>query len=365
MIRYLKIRIFCDWSRATISRKNDETPTRVPLFLIICGLLGACTTDLDGTDIAAFSNSVSGEALPWKHEKFDSEDGKFTFAVFADLTGGERPEVFDIAVAQLNLLRPELIMNVGDLIEGDALDIDGLNEQWNSFDERAAKAKAPIFYAGGNHDLTGDALRAVWEARNGPRYYHFVYKNVLFLVLDTEDNTTERVAEILAARNAAIEIYKTEGMEAFRQTEYWKMPERTSGTISKEQSDYIIQAIERNADVRWTFLFVHKPAWTNEGNETFAAIEGALSERPYTVFNGHVQAYGYEERLGRDYIQVATTGGEQFPELGRSMDHVTLVTVDDDGVDIANLMLSGILDKNGRVPLGGNEVCFEIAECGN
>jgi len=30
-----------------------------------------------------------------------------------------------------------------------------------------------------------------------------------------------------------------------------------------------------------------------------------------------------------------------------SIDHVTLVTVDDQGVDIAKLLMSGILDKTG------------------
>ena len=71
----------------------------------------------------------------------------------------------------------------------------------------------------------------------------------------------------------------------------------------------------------------------------------------------------YVERNGRDYIQLATTGGEQFPEYGRSMDHVTLVTVSDDGVDVANLLMEGILDKTGHVPLGGDEVCFEKRVC--
>ena len=66
-------------------------------------------------------------------------------------------------------------------------------------------------------------------------------------------------------------------------------------------------------------------------------------------------------RMGK----IATTGGVQLPETGRSVDHVTLVTVDDDGVDIANLLLSGILDKTGRVPLNGDEVCFEVAVCGS
>jgi len=348
-----------------VNKKQLNTHSLIIPYLILCSLVGACSVEHSEQPPTEFSHSISGDVLPWKHEEFDSKHSKFTFAVFADLTGGERSQVFDIAVAQLNLLRPEIIMNVGDLIEGDATEIDELNDQWDVFDERAANADAPIFYAGGNHDLTGDALRSVWEARNGPRYYHFVYKNVLFLVLDTEDNTSERVAEIFAARNSAVVVYKAKGMEAFQKTEYWNMPERTSGTISKAQSEYIIGAIESNPDVRWTFMFVHKPAWLNENNTTFAAIEAALSARPYTVFNGHVQAYSYLERLGRDYIQLATTGGEQFPDLGRSMDHVMLVTVDDDGVDIANLALSGILDKTGRVPLGDDDICFEKAECGN
>jgi hypothetical protein len=66
------------------------------------------------------------------------------------------------------------------------------------------------------------------------------------------------------------------------------------------------------------------------------------------------------ERLGRDYIRLATTGGEHFPDLPLSFDHVTLVTVDDEGVDIANLKMSGILDKTGHVPLDGDNVCFEL-----
>ena len=46
------------------------------------------------------------------------------------------------------------------------------------------------------------------------------------------------------------------------------------------------------------------------------------------------------------------------------MDHVTLVTVSAQGVDIANLRMSGIFDKTGRIPLNGEDLCFEAAECG-
>ena len=46
------------------------------------------------------------------------------------------------------------------------------------------------------------------------------------------------------------------------------------------------------------------------------------------------------------------------------MDHITLVTVSDSGVDIANIEVAGIFDKTGSLPLNGNELCFEFAECG-
>ena len=327
--------------------------------------LAACSGS-DATDGGhAIDHHLSGDVRPWTHEDFDANDGKFTFAVFADLTGGEREGVFEIAVAQLNLLRPELIMNVGDLIEGDSKDEAGLAAEWDSFDERAMRARAPVFYAGGNHDLTGEMLRQAWESRYGPRYYHFVYKDALFLVFDTEDNTPERMREIFELRNEAIAIYKAEGPEAFAKTEYASLPERSAGTIGPEQSAYFQDVIEANSDARWTFLFLHKPAWQKEGEANFSAIEATLANRPYTVFTGHVQAFGYEERNGRDYIRLATTGGEQFPKAGRSADHVTLVTVDGDGVDIANLLMSGILDKTGHVPLGGDTVCFEQSTCGD
>jgi hypothetical protein len=182
---------------------------------------------------------------------------------------------------------------------------------------------------------------------------------VLFLVLDTEDNAVERMREIESARLEAIDIYKAEGGEAFAETEYYRMPERTSGTIGPEQSAYFSRAIAENPDVRWTFLFLHKPAWQREGEEQFANLEEALSERPYTVFYGHTHFYDHTERLGRDYINLATTGGEQHPERGRSMDHLMLVTVDDAEVSIAVLLMEGILDKTGRVPLNGEGLEFE------
>ncbi len=343
--------------------KGHSSSQIVTLCSLVCVALG-CSGLPTSSDGPVFQHEVTGQVLPWTNEEFDAANGKFTFAVFSDLTGGERERVFEIAVAQLAMLRPELIINVGDLIEGGTEDLGEIESQWNSFDGRADRATAPIFYVGGNHDLSGEVLQGVWDERYGRRYYHFVYKNTLFLVLDTEDNTPERTQEIFEIRNKALEIVKQQGMEAFVATEYATLPEQTAGNITAEQSAYFLKAIADNPDVMWTFLFLHKAPWEREDEVNFAAIEQALADRPYTVFNGHIHAYKHIERHGRDYIRLATTGGVWFPDRGPAMDHVTLVTVDDQGADIANLLMSGILDKTGHIPLDGDDVCFELVECG-
>ena len=51
------------------------------------------------------------------------------------------------------------------------------------------------------------------------------------------------------------------------------------------------------------------------------------------------------------------------------MDHITLLTLSGgesgDELDIVNLRMDGILDKTGHIPLGGDDVCFEAALCGD
>ena len=340
-------------------RKLGGIVTAVAVLMVLQG----CSTLTVPSIKPEFRHELEGSLLPWTNERFDTTNGKFTFAVFSDLTGDERDRVFEIAVAQLAMLRPEFIINVGDLIEGGTEDLEEIDRQWNSFNERAERATAPLFYVGGNHDLNNVALRDEWTSRFGSSYYYFVYRNTLFLVLDTEDSTPARIEEMFEARARAIGILESEGWEAFVRTEYFTMPEHNAGNISEEQSQYFQDVIAAHPDVRWTFLFMHKAPWKREDMKTFAAIEEALSDRPYTVFNGHVQAYEYEERLGRDYIRLATTGGFHNRKEGRAMDHVTLVTVGDDSVDIANLKMEGILDKTGHVPLGGDNVCFDPEVC--
>ncbi len=326
----------------------------------ICLFFVACTPNRP----PVFTHGLPTQGpVPWLSEKFDNADGKFTFAIVTDLNGGERDGIFDIAIEQINLVRPELIVTVGDLVDGESSNPDSIAMEYEHFDARARKATAPLFHVGGNHDLTDAVMRKVWKERYGAHYYYFIYKNVLFLVLDTEDHSDKRREEIDQARKAAIKVMDGPEPEKAKEMDYYKMPERVTGNIGAEQTTYFKEVIARHPEVSWTVLFMHKPIWKREGEGSLEGIERALSGKAYTVFNGHFHSYSHTTKNEKDYIIMGTTGGHQNEKDLNSFDHFTLVTMTKDGPSIANLRLDGILNKYGKIPLNGDSVCFQASKC--
>jgi predicted MPP superfamily phosphohydrolase len=333
------------------------------LFLLSLTAILTAREISNETNPAGFHHEFEGDSSPWSHDNFDAAESKFTFAVFSDLQSGERDGVFRIAMEQLNLLRPELILSVGDLIDGGTEERAELTTEWDEFDAKVSAARAPVFYVGGNHDLTNLTMRDVWTERYGARYYHFIYKNVLFLMFDSEDFEDWRMQVIYKARAIAIEILEGDEPEKWSETEYFKMPERNTGMVRSEQAAYFRRVIAENPQVRWTFLLMHKPVWRNENATEFQSIEAALAGRPYTVINGHFHSYSLTKRHGRDYIHLATTSGGQNAADDMAFDHVTLITVDEGEPSIVNLRMDGILDKSGHIPLDGDDLCYQTSAC--
>jgi len=68
-------------------------------------------------------------------ENFKDNPDNFQFAIIGDRTGGANPEgTFALAMDQINLLQPEFVINVGDLIEGYPEDRADLNSMWDEAD---------------------------------------------------------------------------------------------------------------------------------------------------------------------------------------------------------------------------------------
>src|SRR3954447_22791674 len=58
------------------------------------------------------------EKNPWTNLKLNNDPREFRFAIVSDRTGGHRAGIFSRAIERLNLLQPEFVVSVGDLIEG-------------------------------------------------------------------------------------------------------------------------------------------------------------------------------------------------------------------------------------------------------
>lgn len=281
----------------------------------------------------------------------------------SDLYSGEREGVFEVAVAQLNLLSPEFVLSVGDLVDGGTEDTIQLKKEYDRFDGMMSKLRSPFFHVGGNHDLTNLVMREFWEKRYGKRYYHFVYDDVLFLMMDSEDYNPERMQQIYEARAKAIEVLDGPNPELARDMEYFKMPERVSGMVGEAQSAYFEKVIQDHPDVRWTFVLMHKPVWQREAENNLSRIENALSGKNYTVVNGHFHSYSHTTRNDRDYMILGTTSGGQNPQDPMAFDHITYITMDGEGPSFISLRLDGMLDKTGHIPLNGDSLCYQAARC--
>lgn len=314
--------------------------------------------------------TIDQDSQPFTHLDFKNDPDEFQFVVLSDNSGSGRPGVLAAGLRLVNLLQPEFVVGLGDLIEGymtpdgRTATEDTYRQWWYEVDEELGSLEMPFFFLPGNHDINNPPSVKVWRERLGGTrdFYHFRYKDALFLMVSTEDppKDTDALRENDPARAAALDTAHqavkeaiAEGAGAEKVLELIHPVEEYVGTIniSDEQVGYFRQVLEDNADVRWTFVMMHSPAWrTGSGfpqdPRNFAQIEELLADRDYTVFAAHTHMYNYTERNGRDYITTAMTGAMNVPRLG-AIDHVVWVTVTDHGPKIANLLLNGVIDKYG------------------
>ncbi|MCS7046923.1 MAG: metallophosphoesterase, partial [Gemmataceae bacterium] len=187
--------------------------------------------------------------------------------------------------------------------------------EWDEFDRLVGQLTMPFFYVAGNHDVGTKESARFWEGKLGRRYYHFVYRDVLFVLLNSDDP-----------------------------------PGQGNGHLGAEQIAWARKVLANHTAVRWTFVVVHRPLWTigNGAKNGWKEIEEALGERRYTVVAGHVHRFQKWVRNGRHYYQLATTGGVS-PLRGVGLgefDHITWVTMKQDGPVLAHITLEAIHAEN-------------------
>jgi len=253
---------------------------------------------------------------PWTSLQANIAPDQFQFAIISDRTGGHRAGVFSRAVQQINLLQPEFVMSVGDLIEGSPKE-DQNQKEWTEFNGYVKQLQMPFFYIPGNHDANNKVKAGVWKEAYGRRNFSFVYKNCLFVGLNTSDEDTEA------------------DDKAYAKTR-----------IGTRQREWLKAELAKNSQVRWTFIFLHHPLWNFKDLDKngWLQVEDILTDRQYTVFAGHVHVFRKSIRKGRNLYQLATTGGASSmrgSDYGE-IDQVAWVTMKGKEPVISQIGLSGV-----------------------
>ena len=307
---------------------------QLTILVAVIGLLGvAATWKVTGAPTAGTPATATKDGLsirveaknPFTHLEINRRPNSFQFAIVSDRTGGRRPGVFSKAVEKINLLQPEFVISVGDLIEGYSEDPGAWALEWSEFETKLTRLQMPFFFCPGNHDISNLPMGKEWQRKFGRAYYEFRYQDCLFVVLNTEE-------------------------EPKKDREYF---------FTTAQRAWLKQVLENNKDVRWTFVFMHKPVWSitkhkdpadNSTTLGWDEIEASLQGRKHTVFSGHNHVYAKSVRNGMDYYILATTGGASTLTglKDGKFDHFCWVTMKDSEPVLANILLDGVEDKNIR-----------------
>ena len=250
------------------------------------------------------------------------QNATFHFVVLGDTRphGGAQvitqPEEFKENIRAINLIMPDFVIDVGDLIFGYTEDEELINKEWDEFDRTVAKFKMPFHMVIGNHDVWNKKSEDIYRKRYKNLYYSFDHKGSHFIILDSEQ-------------------YDPSAMNY----------------IKGEQLKWLKMDLEANKDADHIFVFLHKPLWRYSDDETNwnTEIHPLLARyKVRAVFAGHWHLY--EKSFTRDGIEYFITGGGGAeigePRLTGGFYHFMLVSVQGDKVEYAVIEPGGVKDRN-------------------
>lgn len=287
-----------------------------------------------------------------------SASAPLRIAVIGDRTAGHRPDIFETAMDRVEAMQPDLVLSVGDLVEGYVHDEAELTRQWVEVEGLIGRFGGRFHAVPGNHDYSNDVQARLWAERRGSPYWSVRHGDVLILGLSTEDPPVALPAEaieghlrLLAALEADPEAAQARILQAYGERGGVTKPGEVH--IGDGQVAWARGVLAENTDAHWTIVLMHKPAWRFD-NANFHRIEAMLADRDHTVIAGHEHYYEHEKRGGRDYFIMGTTGGIWLRDGPGRVDHIMWITFGEEGEpSYLNIGIDGTFPPQG--PASGGE----------
>jgi predicted phosphodiesterase len=231
------------------------------------------------------------------------------FAILGDRTGGHQPGVHGAIVQEIQRLKPDFVITVGDMIEGYVNDEAQIRREWDEYKELVEPLTMPLYYVSGNHDIWEEGFAQLYKELSGADpYYSFDVRGVHFIVLSTG-------------------------------------PYDYVDDVPDEQIQWLMNDLSGSQDALYTLVFFHKPYWI----DTIAAGEEDRFHNIFVehgvdaVFTGHYHVYFSGTYDGIAYTTVGSSGGGCSPGPTGLMYHFAWVTVDGEGVSIAPVKMGSVL----------------------
>jgi len=239
----------------------------------------------------------------------------FKFVVWGD-SQFHNEQTFERVVRETELLKPALVLHVGDMIHGYTYDPEVARREWDYFREQIRPLTAPFYPTPGNHDVTTPEIEPVYgEIWGKDRYYYsFNHQDAHFIVLDV--------------------FYKG-----------------NFNTIVEEQMAWLKKDLEQNKNASHIFLSLHAPLHLDDKYD-WKVVHNILRRYPVrAVFTGHSHIYDYRQKDGIDYFCLNSSGEMRIYShlLGHSH-HFLAVSVMGEKVHYAVIADEGIFPADAVPP---------------